>query len=194
MDKKETRRLIQDERKSFLEFFKGDAKEYFVDYCEKLGPNNLCVCHVIFPNLLSHCKLALNYLICLLAECIPISVVKIWVYRLAGVRIGKRVFISPRTYIDVFYPGLLTIEDDVLIGVGAHIFVHEYTQKGFRVGRVRLKKGAVIGACSVIRSGVTVGANALVGMASFVNKDVADNIIVVGNPAKPIAGNTGQEQ
>lgn len=193
MDRKEIRHLIKEERKSFLEFFKGDAKEYFVDYCEKLGPNNLCVCHVIFPNLLSHYKLARNYLICRLAECIPISIIKIWIYRFIGVRIGKRVYISPRTYIDLFYPGLLTIEDDVLIGVGAHIFVHEYTQKGFRVGRVKIKKGAVIGACSVVRSGVTIGENALVGMASFVNKDVDNNTIVVGNPAKPMTNNKGQE-
>lgn len=192
MDKKEIRQMIKAERKSFREFFKGDAKEYFVDYCENLGPNNLCVCHVIFPGLLSHFNLSMNYLVCRLAECIPVSTVKIWIYRLAGVRIGKRVFISPRTYIDVFYPSLLTIEDDALIGVGASIFVHEYTQKGFRVGRVRIKNGAVIGACSVIRSGVTIGANALVGMASFVNKDVADNTIVGGNPAKPITDNKGQ--
>nr|WP_269459247.1 hypothetical protein [Limosilactobacillus fermentum] len=35
-------------------------------------------------------------------------------------------------------------------------------------------------------SGVTIGENAVVGAASVVTKDVPDNAVVVGNPAKVI--------
>lgn len=51
---------------------------------------------------------------------------------------------------------------------------------------VHIKKNAWIGAAATILPGVTIGENAVVGAASFVTKDVPDNAVVVGNPAKVI--------
>ena len=48
-----------------------------------------------------------------------------------------------------------------------------------------VKKGASIGAGSVIVCGVTIGEGAMVGAGSVVTKDVPANTLVVGNPAKP---------
>ncbi len=50
--------------------------------------------------------------------------------------------------------------------------------------RVHLKKNCWIGAGSTILPGVTIGENAVVGAASVVTKDVPNNAIVAGNPAK----------
>ena len=47
-----------------------------------------------------------------------------------------------------------------------------------------MKRGASIGANSVVIPGVTIGENALVGAGSVVTKDVPDNAVVAGNPAK----------
>lgn len=194
MNPKERKQLLKGEQESFQSFFKSLNRKCFINYDEKLSPENLCVCDVIFPNLLSRYKLIRNYLLCRLAECIPISSFKVWIYQSLGAQIGKGVYIAPRTYLDPFYPELITLEDDVLIGVGVHIFVHEYTQKGFQVGRVMIKKGAVIGACSTIRNSVTIGENALIGMNAFVNQDIADGIIAVGNPAKPMTEDKEQKE
>jgi len=49
---------------------------------------------------------------------------------------------------------------------------------------VTVKECAVIATSSVILPGVVVGKNALVGAHSVVTKDVADETLVVGNPAK----------
>jgi acetyltransferase-like isoleucine patch superfamily enzyme len=49
-----------------------------------------------------------------------------------------------------------------------------------------IKKNAWIGARVNILSGVTVGENAIVGTGSVVTKDVPDNAIAVGNPARVI--------
>ena len=49
---------------------------------------------------------------------------------------------------------------------------------------VRLKRGCWIGAGATILPGVTVGENSIVGAASVVTKDVPDNEIWAGNPAK----------
>ena len=47
-----------------------------------------------------------------------------------------------------------------------------------------IKKGASIGANATILPGITLGENCLVGAGSVVTKDVPQNAIVVGNPAK----------
>ncbi|MCH5330753.1 MAG: galactoside O-acetyltransferase, partial [Alistipes sp.] len=51
---------------------------------------------------------------------------------------------------------------------------------------VLLKRGCWIGAGSTILPGVTVGENAVVGAGSVVTKDVEDNTVVAGNPARLI--------
>ena len=49
-----------------------------------------------------------------------------------------------------------------------------------------IKKNAWIGARVNILPGVTIGENAIIGTGSIVTKDVPDNCIAVGNPAKVI--------
>ena len=49
-----------------------------------------------------------------------------------------------------------------------------------------IKAGAKIGANSVIFPGITIGKNAVVGAGAAVNRDVPDNDIVAGNPARSI--------
>ena len=49
-----------------------------------------------------------------------------------------------------------------------------------------MKDNAVIGARSVIKSGVTVGENSVIAMGSIVVKDVPDNTVVLGSPAQVV--------
>ncbi|WP_237026840.1 DapH/DapD/GlmU-related protein [Lactobacillus sp. S2-2] len=58
---------------------------------------------------------------------------------------------------------------------------------------INIKKKAWIGAGSIILPGVTVGENSIVGAGSIVTKDVNDNTVVVGNPARPIKQIDGKE-
>ena len=51
---------------------------------------------------------------------------------------------------------------------------------------VTIGENAKIGAGAVILPGVKIGKNALVGAGSVVTKDVLDNAVVAGNPAKVI--------
>ena len=52
--------------------------------------------------------------------------------------------------------------------------------------RVVIRRNAWIGAGAVILPGVTVGENAIVAAGAVVTKDVADNTVVAGIPAKYI--------
>lgn len=54
-------------------------------------------------------------------------------------------------------------------------------------GNVKVGKGSFIGANSVIHQGVKIGANVIIGAGSVVLKNVPDNTIMVGNPAKNIS-------
>ena len=117
---------------------------------------------------------------------IPPCGLKNSLYRSMGVKIGKDVVISPDAHLDPLFPELIEIDDGVILGWSSKIFAHEMTNHKIRLGRIKIKRNACIGGCSVIRSGVTIGKNSVVSMSSFVNKDVKDNLLVGGIPANKL--------
>ncbi len=82
----------------------------------------------------------------------------------------------------------MTIEDDVFIGPNVTFTNDKYPRsKGeWKLLKTVVKKGASIGAGSVILPGITIGENAMVGAGSVVTKDVPPNAVVAGNPARVI--------
>ena len=82
----------------------------------------------------------------------------------------------------------ITIEDHVQIG--SHCSVYSVSTIDNKEGPVILKKNSRIGSHSVIMPGVTVGENSVIGAFSFVNKDIPDNVIAYGVPARVIRRNT----
>ena len=53
-----------------------------------------------------------------------------------------------------------------------------------RRGGVKIGNNVFIGMKSTILKGVRIGNNVIIGANSLVNKDVPDNCVVAGNPAK----------
>jgi len=148
---------------------------------------HFCVCDIILNKKSSKFTFIWRCFLTWLAGLCPSMHIKISVYRLLGVTIGKNVFISPGVFIDPFYPKLIELKDNSFLGLGARILTHEYTAKNYRIGKVVIGEGSVIGAYSTVRAGVTVGTKCTIGAHSFVNKDVADNQTVGGVPARPLS-------
>ncbi len=104
-------------------------------------------------------------------------------------RIGKRVFINHScSFLDL---GGITIDDDVLIAPKVNLLSEGHPiapkdRKSLKPGFIHIKRNAWIGAAATILAGVTVGENAIVAAGSVVSKDVPDNTIVAGSPAKVV--------
>lgn len=97
------------------------------------------------------------------------------------VRIGDNVTIK----CGVFLWDGITIEDNVQIGPNVTFTNDKYprAKQDFLLQRTTIKKGASIGAASVLLGGITIGENAMVGAGSLVTKDVPDNELWYGTPA-----------
>lgn len=104
-------------------------------------------------------------------------------------RIGKNVFINfDCTFLDL---GGITIEDNVLIAPKVSLLseghpVSPKARHSLMVGHIHIKKNAWIGANATILPGVTIGENSIVASGAVVSKDVPDNTIAGGIPAKII--------
>ena len=55
-----------------------------------------------------------------------------------------------------------------------------------KYGRIEVGEESFIGACSIIMPGVKIGRNCVIGAGSIVTKDVPDETVVAGIPAKKI--------
>lgn len=118
-------------------------------------------------------------------------------YRNLGMRIGERtVIFSPRSnFIDVTRPWLIDIGSDVQITDGVKILTHGYDWSVIKgidgcilgsSGKVKIGNNVFIGMNTIILKGCTIGNNVIIGANSLVNKDIPDDVVVGGNPARII--------
>lgn len=105
------------------------------------------------------------------------------------IKLGKGVFINHGcSFLDM---GGITIEDDVQIGPRVNVVTENHPlqpalRKSIVCQPVLIKRNAWIGAGATILPGVTIGVNAVVAAGAVVSKDVPDNTVVAGIPAKII--------
>lgn len=98
-------------------------------------------------------------------------------------------------------PFLVEIGDNCLITSGVKFLTHDgsvsviykyFMDKNLedvyakynKFGKIKVGNNVFIGVNSIIMPGVTIGNNVIIGAGSVVTKDVPDNVICAGNPAK----------
>ncbi len=113
-------------------------------------------------------------------------------YQGGEIKIGDNVGISNSIFIS---RSQIQIEDNVLIGNGCKFWdtdfhslniIDRYSndETDIRSSPIRIKKNAFIGGCAILLKGVTIGENSIIGAGSVVTKNVPNNQIWAGNPAK----------
>ena len=113
----------------------------------------------------------------------------IWIYRtLYGMEIGEGTAISRKASLDKsINPKGIHIGRNTRIVGGVIILAHD-ASRCMKVD-TRIGDNCFIGARAIIMPGVTVGNEVVVGAGAVVTKDVPNNCIVVGNPARIIKEN-----
>lgn len=130
------------------------------------------------------------------------------ILRFAGAQIGRDVHIFPN--VKIIIPWNLTINDEVAIGDGVNLYAlgaivigkratisqgvhlcagtHDYRHPSMPLLKLPIAIGedAWICADAFIGPGVVVGTRAIVGARSVAMKNIADDMIVAGNPAREI--------
>ena len=103
-------------------------------------------------------------------------------------KIGKNIIINKGA--TILSPGIVEIEDNVLIAPEVKITTvdHDLSDRHnlFHFKKVTLRENAWICMGAIICPGVTIGRNAVVAAGAVVTKDVPDNTVVGGTPARVI--------
>jgi acetyltransferase-like isoleucine patch superfamily enzyme len=121
----------------------------------------------------------------------PFENLRIAMYRKAGIKIGRVRQFGRNIYLDVVDNGSITICDGVVMHGYNYILSHSFMLDGIRDNEgyspVTIKKGARISIGVTILRGVTIGENAVIGAGALVTRNIPDNCIAYGIPAKPVS-------
>jgi len=112
-----------------------------------------------------------------------------------GLIVGKNFNRLSGCIIDSSHCWLIRIGDNVTLAPRVHILAHDASTKMFlnytKIGLTEIGNNVFIGASSIILPNVKIGNNVIIGAGSVITKDVPNNSLVVGNPARVI-GSTSE--
>lgn len=107
-----------------------------------------------------------------------------------GMKVGQNFGRLKGVILDPSHCWLIEIGNNVTLAPRVHILCHDASTKtllGYtKIGKVKIGDNVFIGAESVVLPNVVIGNNVVIGANSTVTKDIPDNVVVAGNPAKII--------
>lgn len=137
------------------------------------------------------------------------SIKKIWLYLVLDSKtrtkylvkhnvfagVGKNFFFQPRKI--PADPKLIKFHDNVVVTSGVLFITHDVSDfmlnnmglsrfYEYQSGCIEVKNNVFIGSNTIILPNVRIGNNVMIGAGSVVTKDVPDNSVVAGNPARVI--------
>lgn len=111
-------------------------------------------------------------------------------YTQLGVKLGEGCNIEKDVFLDSSFPWLIELGNNVTIAPRTYILAHDGSTKkhlGYsKIGRVVIEDNVFIGANCTILPNITIGKNSIVAAGSVVTKNVPENCVVGGNPARVI--------
>jgi maltose O-acetyltransferase len=105
-----------------------------------------------------------------------------------GLRVGKNFNPQLGFELDPSHCWLIDIGDNVTFGPHVQVLAHDasmYNALGYtKIGRIRIGNNVFIGGGSIILPNVKIGDNSIIGAGSVVTRDIPENVVCAGNPAK----------
>ncbi|WP_127498095.1 acyltransferase [Paenibacillus glycanilyticus] len=93
-------------------------------------------------------------------------------------------------------PYLIKLGNRVRVPAGVRFITHDggmwvlrnlgWNEKADKMGKIEVGDNVFFGINSIIMPGVTIGSNVIIGASSVVTKNIPDNMVYAGIPAKPI--------
>ena len=123
-----------------------------------------------------------NFGVIWLSKYIPCMEFKKDFLGLSGMKIGKDVSIGLAAVFDIFYPELIEIGNNSIIGYNATILAHEFLVGELRTGKVKIGKNVMVGANTTILAGIEIGDGATICAATMVDGNVPAGAFAKGNP------------
>lgn len=119
------------------------------------------------------------------------------ILRSIGCHVGKDVFIGDHVIVDSGHSDLIYIDDYAHITGGCRLLCHQRNLSdyhigdnaakcGYKLGKIHIGKGCMIGMTTMIMPGVSIGDGAIIGAGSLVTKDIPAWTIATGRPAKVV--------
>jgi acetyltransferase-like isoleucine patch superfamily enzyme len=127
-----------------------------------------------------------NFIVIYTAKYVPFAGLKNSMYRMLGMKVGPDAAIGLGAVFDVFFPELITVGDNSVIGYNCTILAHEFLPGEWRTGEVHIGENVLIGANTTVLAGVTIGDGATIGAGAVVTGDVPAKEFWVGSPARSI--------
>ena len=129
---------------------------------------------------------AYNFILIYLAKYVPSLALKRILYRMTGMKVGRNAAVGLGATMDVFFPELIELGENCIVGFDTTVLAHEFLQRELRIGKVRIGKDSMIGANCTVLPGVEIGEGASVSAMSLVNRDVKKNEFAGGIPVKTL--------
>jgi acetyltransferase-like isoleucine patch superfamily enzyme len=133
-------------------------------------------------------RVARNFLVVYACRYLPFLSWKNTLYRAVGAHVGSRASMGLGATIDIFFPQLVSIGENSIVGYNTVLLAHEFLLTELRTGPVTVGMGVMIGANVTVLPGVTIGDGATVSACSLVNRDVPAGAHVGGVPARRLDG------
>ncbi len=118
------------------------------------------------------------------ARFLPSTRLKNALYRLCGAKVGEGATFGLGAVMDIFWPELIEIGANTLIGYNSVILAHELLQGEYRTGKVEIGNGVMVGANCTILPGIKIGDGASISAMTLVNCDIPAGQTWGGVPAR----------